>query len=201
MKKFAFVFLIVFSVQASYAQEFGASLVVGANFSQVDGDQMGGYNKLGLNSGIAISRKVNNEWTASFEILYAMKGSKKVIDPDNFEPYLKLSYHYVEVPLLARYSFTDKINFFGGPSIGVNVFNQRDDNGIVTSEEGLTTTEIGLHLGGNYKITDKMALELRHAYSLLSVRDYPIIVNGPTWFGRAGWYNRLFTIGIRYDLR
>ena len=61
----------------SYAQDFGAQLFLGANFSQVDGDQMGGYNKLGANVGIQINRPTNNDWESAFEIRYSMKGSKK----------------------------------------------------------------------------------------------------------------------------
>ncbi len=199
-KTFIVIFIMLLSSSSLFAQGYKADLLLGANFSQVDGDQLGGYNKLGLNIGIAISRPLTKPWEASFEILYTQKGSKKVIDPDNITPTLKIDYHYVEVPLLARYKLNKKIRFFGGPSIGVNVFNQRDDNGIVLKEKQLLKYEVALHLGGSYHLTDKLSADLRHSYSLLSIRDFPIVVNSPTWFGRAGWYNRLFTVGLRYNL-
>ncbi len=200
MKRLASIIFCFIIVSICEAQNFDASLILGANFSQIDGDQFAGYNKLGLNTGIEISREVNEEWDAAFELMYSMKGSKKVIDPDVFEPTLKISYHYVEVPLLAKYKGFKKIELLGGVSLGVNVFNERDDNGIITEEDELNRTEVALVLGGGYYISDNVALELRHGYSLLSVRDFPIVVNSPTWFGRAGWYNRLFTVGVRYDL-
>ena len=199
-KTFILIFIMLVSSATARAQGYGAELLLGANFSQVDGDQLGGYNKLGLNVGLAISRPLTKPWESSFEILYTQKGSKKVIDPDNITPTLKIDYHYVEVPLLARYNFTDKIRFYGGPSIGVNVFNQRDDNGIVLKEQQLLRYEVALHLGGSYHFSERISADLRHSYSLLTIRDFPIVVNSPTWFGRAGWYNRLFTVGLRYDL-
>lgn len=194
---FLFFFVLAFH---SHAQDYQADLFLGANFSQVDGDQFGGYNKLGLNVGIAINRQVKGPWEASFELLYSQKGSKKVLDPDIPEPSLVLNYHYVEIPLMARYVFNEQIKFYAGPSIGINVFNERDDNGFVSEEEALTPLEIALQLGGSYYIGENLALDLRHGYSIVSVRDYPIVFNGPTWFGRAGWYNRWFTVGVRYSL-
>jgi len=193
---FAFFLAIPFVTKS---QGFEAALYVGANFSQVDGDQIGGYNKLGLNTGFAISRAVNKTWMWSFEILYSQKGSKKVLDPDVPQPSLKLNYHYIEIPFLARYRIGD-IQFYSGPAFGINVFNEREDNGFVSEEEGLKSTEISIHLGGTYYLGNHFGFDLRHSYSIVSIRDFPIVVNSPTWFGRAGWYNRLFTVGIRYNL-
>jgi hypothetical protein len=201
MKKIFLLFIGLGLSVSLVAQSFGASLLAGANFSQVDGDQLGGYNKLGANLGVQIDREINEDWDAAFEIRFSMKGAKKVIDPEAPPTFtLKLSYHYIEVPLLIKYAHYERITPYAGVSIGVNVFNQRDENTIQTKEENLNATEVGFHLGGTYHLTDKIGLDLRHSYSLLSVRDYPIVVNSPTVFGRAGWFNRLFTAGVVYRL-
>lgn len=199
--KFQFFFILLLATITVQAQQgYTADLLFGMNFSQIDGDQFAGYNKGGINVGFAVNRSFKEPWEFSFEVLYSQKGSKKLVNPDIIEPTLKISYHYIEVPLLSRYNLNEKVQFYGGPSFGINVFNQRDDNGFIKEEEALTKTELALHLGGSYLLTDHLALDLRHSYSLLSIRDYPIIVNSPTWFGRAGWYNRLFTIGVRYKM-
>ncbi|MEY2924923.1 MAG: hypothetical protein RLZZ337_1471 [Bacteroidota bacterium] len=201
MKKIVHIFFFLICSVIATAQDFGAAVLVGANFSQVDGDQLGGYNKLGINAGIEINRQIKPEWQGCFEIRYSMKGAKKVIDINNPSPDLKLSYHYLEVPVLVKYTEFNKITPYGGVSLGVNVFNERDDNGFISKEEKLNRGEIGFHLGANYQWTDKWSLDVRHSYSLFSIRDYPIIINSPTVFGRAGWYNRLFTFGLRYNLQ
>ena len=199
MKKFVGTIFFLSLFVTSYGQDFGASLLMGSNFSQIDGDQFAGYNKLGLNVGIEIDRALSSDWEAAFELRFSMKGSKKVVDPDVLDPTLKISYNYIEVPLIAKYTGIEVITPYSGISIGVNVFNERDDNGIVTEEDQLKSTEIGFILGATYNFTDEWGVDLRHSYSLFSVRDYPIIVNSPTWFGRAGWYNRLFTVGLKYQ--
>ena len=172
MKKIFLLFIGLGLSVSLVAQSFGASLLAGANFSQVDGDQLGGYNKLGANLGVQIDREINEDWDAAFEIRFSMKGAKKVIDPEAPPTFtLKLSYHYIEVPLLIKYTHYERITPYAGVSLGVNVFNQRDENTIQTKEENLNATEVGFHLGGTYHLTDKIGLDLRHSYSLLSVRD------------------------------
>jgi len=197
-----FVFLLLIGNLTSFAQEFGAQLLLGANFSQVDGDQFGGYNKLGLNTGIQINRLINSDWESAFEIRYSMKGSKKVTDPEAPPtPTLDLNYHYLEVPILVKYLGWGKIEPFGGLSLGVNVFNERDDNGIKSKEPELKNTEIGFHLGGSYSVNSRTNIELRHSYSLFSIRNDSMVANSPSLWGRVGWFNRLFTLGISYDLK
>ena len=182
----------------SFGQGFGAELLLGANFSQVDGDQLGGYNKVGLNAGIQINREINDNWKGAFELRFSMKGAKKVIDPEFPSPTLKLSYHYVEVPLIAKYTYFDRVTPYAGLSLGVNVINERNDNGFLSEEDALRPMEVGVLLGGTYHLTDKIGLDLRHSNSVLSVQDYPVRLTSPTWLGRVGWFNRLFTIGISY---
>ena len=106
----------------------------------------------------------------------------------------------VEVPILAMYSITDKLQFSGGPSIGVNILGEREENGIAQDVDGLQPIEIAVVLDITYYVTDEFGLSLKHSYSVISVRDFPIQA-GATGIGRAGWYNRLFTAGIRYRLR
>lgn len=202
MKKILSLLFVVCFASSVSAQGFGARLLLGANFSQVDGDQLGGYNKLGANFGLEINRKISDDLEGAFEIRFSMKGARKVIDQEAAvpDPTLILRYNYLEVPLLLKYTHWDRIIPYAGVSIGVNVFNERDDDGRVGDEENLNPTEVALQLGGTYMITEKIGLDLRHGYSLLSVRDFQRVPNAPGLFQRTGWFNRLFTVGLVIDL-
>ena len=198
--RYIFIVCLGFTT-AAVGQNFGARALLGTNFSQVDGDQLGGYHKLGLNAGIQINREMNEEWKAAFEIRYTMKGSTKTIDPDEPATFtLDLKYHYIEVPLLFSYTSLTKLEPYGGISLGVNVLNERDENGIVTKEPELKKTETALHLGCTYPLSSKIRADLRHSYSLLSIRDYPVAANSPRLLSRTGWFNRLFTLSLSYTL-
>lgn len=199
MKRIVLFFLLLSGFTAAFSQGFNAELLLGANFSQVDGDQLGGYNKLGLNTGVQINRKISDDWEGAFELRYSMKGAKKVIDPEAPPTFtLKLNYQYVEVPLLVKYTGFDPFTLYAGPSIGVNVQNEREENGIKTSVTDLNKTEVGFHLGGTFYVNQNIGLDLRHSYSLFSVTEKNARSIGPSWFNRTGWYNRLFTIGVVY---
>lgn len=199
MKK---IVLLVFCISCTVylsAQGFGAELLLGANFSQVDGDQLGGYNKLGANLGVQINREIGEYWQGAFEIRYSMKGAKKVIDPDAPPTFtLKLDYQYIEIPLLIKHTKYDKLAMYAGPSVGVRVVGKRIENGIESEVIELNPLEVGFNIGGTYFVTNKIGLDLRHSYSLLSITDNNVVSLGPTWFDRTGWFNRLFTIGVVY---
>ena len=60
--------------QAS-AQTFSAMLVGGFNLSQIDGDKLGGFNKIGFNTGARVSAKLSDRWSLSTEFLYSQQGA------------------------------------------------------------------------------------------------------------------------------
>ena len=186
-------------ITAAIAQDFGAQFLVGANFSQVDGDQLGGYNKLGANLGVQIDREITEDWSGAFELRYSMKGAKKVIDPKGPPTFsLTLDYQYIEVPLLVKYTKYEKFTLYVGPSVGVNIVGKRFENGIESEVDELRPLELGFNIGGTYYVKEKIGLDLRHSYSMLSLTDNNVVSIGPTWFSRTGWFNRLFTIGVVY---
>ena len=89
-----------------FSQQFKAGALAGIATTQVDGDTYAGYNKAGLLAGGFVTHKFSPEskWSASFEIRYIQKGSRKVPHPDkgDFADY-KLKLNYAEVPLLLKY--------------------------------------------------------------------------------------------------
>jgi opacity protein-like surface antigen len=161
---------------------------------------MGGYNKLGINVGIRIGRDLKGPWSWSFELLYSQKGSRKVLDPDLNDLPLKLSYDYLEIPVLAAYQLDEKWQLHSGASLGILVFNQRDENGLILKEEDINRTEIAFHLGGSYALAKNWKAQLRYSYSLWSIRNQGFVFNSFQQFGRAGWYNNVMTATLVYEL-
>ena len=200
VKSIVFFFLGLLSTATASAQSYEASLLGGLNFSQFDGDGFGGYNKLGLHTGLRISRAYKGPWSWGFEIDYTQKGSRKVLDPDKVDFSTRLDYHYLEVPFLAMYRYSEQLLLHGGLSVGVLVYNQEEYNGITAKTEDLRSSEIGLHVGAGYSFAKNWQLQLRHSYSLASVRDQGLIYNNMLQFGFAGWYHNVFTASLLYEL-
>ncbi len=116
--------LSMFSV--GHAQRFVGYAAAGANFSQIEGDDVHGFTKVGANVGLGIKLPVNRSQTMSVtaELLYVQKGSYKRCSPGYFDtltyapvmfedvnrnvpfnPKVKcnITLDYVQIPVLFRY--------------------------------------------------------------------------------------------------
>ncbi len=80
-------------------------LIVGMNASQIDGDQAGGFNKVGLVAGIRGGFYLSEKSMITIDMLYSQRGSQRKPNPklgDNFAPY-SINTPYIEVPLLFHF--------------------------------------------------------------------------------------------------
>ena len=200
MKYFVSLFILFgLSLQCALAQDpfFRGGLNMGANFSQVDGDHLGGYNKVGVFGGFYLRHRINDKWQGQMEINYSQKGSNNPLDPEDPSPQIfTLAFHYLELPFLAIYEM-DHVDLLFGYGIGNNISAKRDE-GLGFVDADIKNWEHSLHFGGTYWFTERFAAGIRHSYSLFRVGDdYPNRLNV---FNRIGLYNRLFTLHVGYAL-
>ena len=71
----AITFLMLCFMQNIHAQKFKASLILGTNISQIDGDSLYGFKKLGLTTGGRLSYTNNKTFDLALEMLYSQRGS------------------------------------------------------------------------------------------------------------------------------
>ena len=58
-------------------RRFIAGLVAGVNLSQIDGDDLVGYDQIGLNAGARVATVLSPRWQLSMELLFSQQGSRK----------------------------------------------------------------------------------------------------------------------------
>ncbi|MCF8331934.1 MAG: hypothetical protein K9H84_05735, partial [Bacteroidales bacterium] len=68
------LFIVMLSLSA-YAQVIKGAAILGTNLSQVDGDEIYGFHKFGLNVGASAIIPIDDRWSVSLETLYSEKGS------------------------------------------------------------------------------------------------------------------------------
>jgi len=107
------------------AQRFIGGVAAGINFTQVDGDEVFGYHKVGCNGGPYVKLMLDEKqrFSVTMELLYTQKGAAKrypvpngisvargdtaLIDPNYPEEDMKFFYKlrtdYLEIPLLVHY--------------------------------------------------------------------------------------------------
>lgn len=186
------------SLSSGFAQDFGATVLFGGTFSQVDGDQYGGYNKMGFKAGAEVNREINKHWSGAFQLLYADKGSRRrITEEDLLREIFILKFSYLEMPLLARYHAGD-VSFHFGPSVGV-LLNAKRDTGLGFIDiDDINRTEIATRVGASYHFDEKWSFNLEHSSSLFRIGNP--YQGGIYLFTRNGLYNRLYSVSLSYEL-
>lgn len=162
------------------AQRFKGSAVLGLNFSQIDGDDLAGFNKVGLTGGFKLDSPLNDKWDMSLEMLYSKRGSSTGF---GFGGDANLtSLQYLSVPILV--SLKDwyikdedyhKVSAHGGLDFGY-MFSAKSTNDIYQADvNNFKKVDISLLVGINYKFTRKLGLTIRYTRSYTSLLPNNVI--------------------------
>jgi hypothetical protein len=191
-------FLLFFSARnILFSQSFNAGLRFGMSASQVDGDQLEGFDKAGIIAGGFVSRDFSNHFTMQMEMVYIQKGSRKPVDDNN--TYYVMRVHYIEVPVLALWHFSKKFSLTAGPSFGTLVFSEEEDQyGTYNNSTPFEKFEFAANVGFLYKLSDRWVFDGRYSRSLATIREFPGSTS--TYFDK-GQYNVLIELSFLYFFR
>lgn len=194
--------LVLLLINGSKAQEkgFESGIRAGINAAQVNGDDMAGFNKLGFVGGLLVNYNYSEKWKFGFEMLFSQKGSKRVLNQKTMTYssgiWHSLRLNYIEVPVLATYSFNDHIKVQGGIG-GAYLFSHKleDPSGAYDNDD-FRKYEINATLGAYYQFTDKWSLYARYTNSILPInKDYAL---GPYTRGFGGLTSLVASFGLYY---
>lgn len=185
------------------AQRFLGAVMGGMNISQIDGDEVFGYRRVGAHFGVAAILPLKN-WDVTLETVFNMKGASQkpqyVYDSLTGEYDVRLN--YVEIPVLVHY--TDK-KFIGG---GVGFSYGRLVNAKEVEHGGnvppyadsvpFKKSDWNILVDAQIRIWQRLKFNVRFAYSLAPIRErtfYPIQTGDP-WTRKQ--YNHLITFRLVY---
>jgi hypothetical protein len=186
---------------ASRLQNFGGGIILGLSTSQVDGDNLGGFNKVGLLVGAFANTSISELLSFQMEMTFIQKGS----DNPNMNDYPHqpdISSSYIEIPLLLQYHQSNKLKIEGG-LLSAYLIDGYYNNNYGKMEYDNTPPfikyDFGLLLGIDYKFSNKLSLNTRLSNSILSIgaEDY----NGVTSYNssRKGKYNSVLSFTLHYN--
>ncbi len=159
---------IVFAPISSVAQTFQAAIVGGVNASQVNGDLIAGFDKLGIHGGLKVMVDLKDHLEASVELLYSERGSSSKIRA--FDPF-KIKINYVEIPLMVAFKDWQrddyyKMRFEGGASFGRLLNGSIDNaNGDLSVSEFSQTDFSGI-VGATFYSSRNLAFSIRYNHSI-----------------------------------
>jgi hypothetical protein len=225
MSKNAIILFLFLTLMLTFTKVFGqrikGEIITGMNFSQVDGDEIYGYHKVGLNMGLGAMVPLGKNFSFTIETLFNQKGSyqgkqyeDQVIDTATgnviaeYNGMYKLKLDYLEVPFLVQYTdkniITAGLGFSYGRLVNIKEYEHDTLNLNTTLNSGVYDKNdynilVDLQMRIHKKIP-RWKLNIRYAYSVSKIRTrdfYTVPPPGQLYITRDQ-YNNLFSIRLIY---
>lgn len=210
MKQIHFILLILaLSTGVATAQNFEGGITGGINVSQIDGDYLAGYNKLGYIGGAFVAYDITDRFTAQLELRYNQKGKVKGANPIEGETdYFKVVLHYAQLPMVVQYKLVNKFYVEVGIGVGYLISSKFYDGYGEYPQDLLgyefNDFELSSLIGFSYYFTDNIYGTARWSMSFLPVAN--VLNNVGTAPGASPWeqagaqFNRTieFTVGYKF---
>lgn len=161
---------------SGFSQSFKAEIAVGATASQIDGDQIAGYDKAGLLAGGGVGLSLAKKWEAHLDLYFIQKGSHS---NDKSPVYLNWKINYLELPVTVRWYFHPKIFVTGGiaADLLINSKNDYSGFGFVDNTNKLRSLNPVSVVGCGFRLSPRLDLNLRFLYSIFSFSKVRIQYN------------------------
>ena len=197
MKKIILIMLCTFPLftfaQSEKKNFFEGGLLLGLNPSQVDGDALYGFHKLGLNAGAYGAFPLyQHALYFNFELLYSEKGSKSAYAEINGDPNQSytLQLRYADIPMYLQYRDKDGKTRWGlGLSYG-RLFSANETIDFLADPDVLNEykkRDVCWLADFQFFATKHIGFNIRYSYSLLYIRNF------------VGWqYNGTFSLNPPY---
>ncbi len=199
--------LFFLALQCQAQKKFTGGLVVGPVFSQISGDGLGGWDKLGFALGGWVGIPLSEKNSVTMSMKYITKGSRTKRDTLNFNSF-GYFLNYIDIPIVFRHQFEIKKSPFSwsvGPYVGVLLNQKVKENGVIfTITESATGADfepldIGVQAALGWWTTPKLYFELSTSTSLLPTRPAPLVVNKGSYYERGNYNQTLqLMIGLRF---
>jgi len=198
------------------AQIFLGEAFVGLNICQVDGDQMMGFFKKGINAGVGVIapvwQKKNFSLELSMEVLYNQKGAKQgrkyfdgKLDPVTgieVTGEYNLTMNYAEVPVLVY--FTDKHLVSAGVGVsyarlmGLKEYEHGVRTPVTATSGEYNQNEFNILADVKLRVYKRWKLGFRYSYSLNTTRTREYHDIDGNSLGTLHQRNNLFTFRLTY---
>lgn len=203
MKKglFYLLLLVLLSHHATSQIILGA-LSAGINLTQVDGDEVYGFHKVGFNGGPQAIVPFAKNWSVSIETLFSQRGSyQKPQFDDSLSYEYKLNLTYVEVPLLIHFEDKKILNAGLGVSwsrlVGVKEWEHGRRVESTTMQGPYSRNDFSIVADVRIPIYKRLKINARYSYTFISIRNRTYTDgSGSTWNRKQ--FNNVITIRLAY---
>jgi hypothetical protein len=196
--------LIILQPHTANAQRIMGALIGGVNATQVDGDEVYGYKKFGLNVGAAAIIPITGNWSVTLENIYSEKGAhQRPRFIDSLDGSYDLKLNYLEVPVLIQYTDKDIVTFGLGASWGGLVKISEQRNSIPMPGTTLTSgiyrsSDINFLMNVRFRLVKRLHFDVRYGYSIRPIATREIVDSKTGYPNIRDQYNGMFTFRFYY---
>ena len=198
---FLLTFLFAITFTTAFSQRFEGGVIGGLNASQVDGDLYRGYKKPGIALGGYVQTDLSRTVFAGMELKLMQKGSRNI---DSLATNGQIKYimrlNYIDLPVYLGFRTSERISVLVGVSPGYLISGtEYNDYGKFVKEDQKPFSELDLQalLGFRFRITRRLFVDLRGAYSVLPIREKP---GNALWYWKSNQFNNLLSTTVLYRL-
>ena len=210
MKRILMILALLLAALTSQAQRIHGYGLGGAITSQVEGDELKGFNHWGLTGGVGVIANLddNDTWSLAVETDYSCRGIYN--NRHNSENYynISLNLHYVDIPLTLF--FHDP---YGGLRIGVGLVYSRlvhQPHGIITynpnyfipdtTDMTFLKNDLAPAIEFRFNIWKGLQFSTRYQYSIIPIKrdwhyEYAEKTNSNNFYGSSVAFRLLWQFG------
>ncbi|MEZ4962348.1 MAG: porin family protein [Saprospiraceae bacterium] len=163
--------ILLLAANADAQQRFRAGLVLGLNASQILGDDIGGYNKLGLQGGLRVNTILRDKMDLIVEMLYSQRGSRS--KTNEFIIPRKINLQYVEVPVMVSYKdwYIEDDDYYKVQVIGGLTYSRLFKSSAEGSDhddqvDNFINNDVGFTLGAEFYLSRHFGFSFRFSRSI-----------------------------------
>lgn len=172
-----------------FGQGFGGGLLAGISTSQISGDGIGGFNKVGAWAGGFTDYRFTPRSTLQLELTFIQKGSRQAPTAKNNNILILYNHNMLEIPVMYRWYGIKNMSIELGTQVGIllssldRVTNSVESRNSSVYHRAEWSGAAGLSY---YFWKGKIEVNVRYSNSILSMRKQD-------W-----WMNHLFGFSVRY---
>tara|TARA_Y100000385_G_C13105820_1_gene647724 strand:- start:3133 stop:3741 length:609 start_codon:yes stop_codon:yes gene_type:complete len=178
-KLFFLLILYISLVDNSFAQGFEAKIFGGINSSQLQGDNLSGFDKIGLHTGLGVEYGFLKN-SIGLELIFNQKGSASKNDGNNLPQRVSTTLNYLQIPVLYSINswYNETNNFYhigihAGPYFSTLFSTNSSDPGLERFTDNFRKTDFGAVFGFQYRISHNISSILRYDQSFLKIYNNP----------------------------
>lgn len=166
------------------AQRFKAAAILGVNASQIDGDSLYGFDKLGLTVGARLSYINNTKFDLALEMLYSQRGASSSIFKSNDPKKIKLNFLEIPVIISLRDWYIEKESYYKvRAETGLSYSYLFGVNTPGFDATALGKSDISWLIGAGINFTKRIGFSIRYTSSFLDIyKDKPDLITFKSYF-------------------